>query len=453
MSDDQNPTFPWQNRGGPSAPSDPTSEAAPPASSETGPPLPPYARDHAQPPAAVTPGAVTPDAEPPAPPAAPADTGPSLPPYASAADSAHATPDHAEPSAPPAAPADTGPALPPYTTAGYGAGATPPYAGPPAAYAIGAPPEPSNGLAVAALVMAIVGIVLGIIPFASFLGVPLALTAIVLAIVSLAKRRSRRGMSIATLIVAGIGTIIGGIVTAFTLYLWAAIGGFGSTGVSPATGNEESSPAPQSEELSEYSSPFADDDQVAAFLEEVAVGETAWWQVSSGYSFVAVFVDNASDGLSYGSVRAEIDVLGHDGIAIESASSYVSLAPGTTAVLVSVPVEAEDIDSVEVEFGTGTLYAPVPAAEPLDAEAGEPAVASGTVSIPGTLENPGADDAVDVRVTVIGRDGDGKIVVGRTLTVARVPAGGSVDFEAEHVALADDLPDDVTYELYARPAL
>ena len=399
MSDDQNPTFPWQNREGSSAPSGSETHAAPPASAEPGPPLPPYARGHAQPH-----GAATPDAGPPAPPAAPADMGPVLPPYAAA---------------------------------GYDAGASAPYV-------IGAPPEPSNGLAIAALVTAIAGIMLGFIPLVSFLGVALTLTAIVLAIVSLAKRRSRRGMSISALIVAGLGTLIGGIVTALTLYLWAVIGGLGST---------EISPAPESEELPEYSSPFADDDQVAAFLDEVAVGETAWWSTSSGYSSIAVFVDNASDDLTYDTVRAEIDVLGDDGIALDSAATYVSLAPGTSAALVSVPVAADDIDRVDVRFVTDALYAPVPAVEPLDAEAGEPAVAYGTVSVPGTLQNPGADDALDVRVTVIGRDGDGQIVVGRTLTVGRVPAGDSVEFEAEHVAVADELPDDVTYELYAQPAL
>ena len=54
---------------------------------------------------------------------------------------------------------------------------------------------------------------------------------------------------------------------------------------------------------------------------------------------------------------------------------------------------------------------------------------------------------------MIGRDGDGEIVVGRTPTVARVPAGGSAEFEAEYVAMTDDLPADVTYEVYAQPEL
>ena len=412
MSENQNPTFPWQDRPESAAPSGPEAEAAPPASHAAGAPLPPhtYAYEHAQ--------HAAPDA-----PTQPRPTGAP---------------------APPAAPTDSGPRLPPYAIASDDAYATQPYAGPSTPYAIGAPPAPSNGIAVTALVLAIVGIVLGFIPLVSFLGVALAITAIVLAIVSLAKRRSRRGMSVSALVVAGIGALIGGVVSALTLFVWAAFGGIGST---------VSSPAPESETLPEYSSPFADDDQVAAFLDDVAVGETGWWSTSTGYSSIAVFVENASGDLSYDTVRAEVDVLGDDGIALDSSAAYMSIAPGTSVVLVSVPVDADDIDGVDVGFVTDALYTPVPAAGALTAEAAEPVVEHGTVSVPGTLQNAGGDDALDVRVAVIGRDGDGEIVVGRTPTVARVPAGGSAEFEAEYVAMTDDLPADVTYEVYAQPEL
>lgn len=63
----------------------------------------------------------------------------------------------------------------------------------------------TKGLSVAALVLSIIGLVLGLIFFVS---IPLAVTALILAIISLATHRPGRGMSIAAVIIGGLALVI-----------------------------------------------------------------------------------------------------------------------------------------------------------------------------------------------------------------------------------------------------
>lgn len=62
-----------------------------------------------------------------------------------------------------------------------------------------------KGLAIAALALSIVSVLLGVV---WFIAAPLALTAIILAIVSLVKKHGGKGMSIAGLIVGGVSLLI-----------------------------------------------------------------------------------------------------------------------------------------------------------------------------------------------------------------------------------------------------
>jgi len=84
-----------------------------------------------------------------------------------------------------------------------------------------APVQPgSKALGVWALVLAILAILTSAIaPFA----VPLAIIAIILAIISLAKRRPAKGMSIASIIIAGITMIVSPIVTMIFLSAFSGV--------------------------------------------------------------------------------------------------------------------------------------------------------------------------------------------------------------------------------------
>lgn len=81
-------------------------------------------------------------------------------------------------------------------------GAAPALASPAAAQPVA---SSKKGLAITALVLSIIGAVIGV---AWFVAAPLAIIAIILAIVSLVKRRGGKGMSIASLIVGGVALFI-----------------------------------------------------------------------------------------------------------------------------------------------------------------------------------------------------------------------------------------------------
>lgn len=133
------------------------------------------------------------------------------------------------PAASPVPPYDP-PQQPPQQHGGFGtqpgALSSPP---PVAPYGAGAPPQSGGkGLAITALVLAIVGAVLCFIPFASFGGVPIVIVALILAIIALVKKANGKGMSIASLIVAGVG-LLAGIVTVFiTVSVFIFIDSYGN---------------------------------------------------------------------------------------------------------------------------------------------------------------------------------------------------------------------------------
>ena len=79
-------------------------------------------------------------------------------------------------------------------------------------YGYGAPPAPrSNGVAVAAMVLGIIAVAFGIIPFLFFVAIPVGLAAIVCGAIGLARVRELqlgKGQSITGLVTGGVGIVV-----------------------------------------------------------------------------------------------------------------------------------------------------------------------------------------------------------------------------------------------------
>lgn len=120
-------------------------------------------------------------------------------------------------------------APPTWTGAGNTPPAAPPWPGAPASGAWSAPvpprPAASPALSIIALILAVLGALVGFIPFAGvFLAWLLLIPAVVLAIVALVRRAPGRGMAIAALVVTAVGVVAS--------VLWSVVlaifGGFAS---------------------------------------------------------------------------------------------------------------------------------------------------------------------------------------------------------------------------------
>lgn len=129
---------------------------------------------------------------------------PPSPPGGDGAPGEYAVPAGLPPAGPPPGPPPAGPPPGGYAPpGGYGAPSMPPPPGygPPGGFP---PPRPTNGLAIAALILGILSLVGGLVPFLGWAMVPFALTAVGLGIA---------GMSRARTIGEGKGLAIGGLVT------------------------------------------------------------------------------------------------------------------------------------------------------------------------------------------------------------------------------------------------
>ncbi|MFT7710847.1 DUF4190 domain-containing protein [Clavibacter tessellarius] len=142
---------------------------------------------------------------PPAPPAGYSAAGGFAPPAADAGSAAYAPPTgYGAPDghdAPTGAGAPTGPGAP--------AGHAPPAAAPP--YVGGPPPRPrgGKGLAIAALVVGIAAVVTALIPFLNYVAFVPAFAAIILAIISLARRMDGKPLAVTGLILGIVGFVLG----------------------------------------------------------------------------------------------------------------------------------------------------------------------------------------------------------------------------------------------------
>ncbi|MBM7389526.1 hypothetical protein JOE37_002520 [Clavibacter michiganensis] len=207
-----------------------------------------------------------------------------------AADAPRARDPHAAPPAPPApptpltppaAPAPLTPPAPPAPPAGYdaagasgydaagatayaaagapGAGYAPPAAAPPYGaappYVSGEPPRPrgGKGLAIAALVVGIATFLGALIPFLNYVMLVPAVVAVVLGIVSLARRMDGKPLAVTGIVLGAVGFVLS--VVLAVVYTFAFVSSVSDAVESAGTDSGFASPEP--------SEPFGDDDATA----------------------------------------------------------------------------------------------------------------------------------------------------------------------------------------------
>lgn len=310
----------------------------------------------------------------------------------------------------------------------------PPQAGFGAPHPAPSAPPPRRGMAITALVLAIVGFVLACIPFAVFLGGALLLAALILAIVALVKNQSKP-LGISALIVSIVGTGIAFLVALFTIFLGAAIA------AADGPGDVRDDVAAQ-----------GTDDQPAAAVttdaEDLLLAETAWGASASQGSWFAVVVDNPNADYVYPHAPVEVKALGADGTVLDSYVTFGTLLHGRNAIAGALlDVGADAIADIEVTLPTADA-AVASAAAQTGAFAIHDVVATttaGMTTVRGTVTSTFDDDHDLVAIAVIARNADGAIV-DAVSTFAVDVEEHPVRWEAY---VAEDLGPGVTFEAYA----
>lgn len=439
--------------GSPEQPPAPAVPPPPPGTADDGP---------AAPPPFGTPGLYSmpspygPPAAAPAPPPEPvaAPSGP-VPPYGSAPPTpaaAAATPPTPPGGYLPPSVAGVPPVPAPYGTAAgapagpYSAPPAGPYGAPPPGYA-GAPAPrsgPRAGLAITALVLAVLGLLPAWIPFLQYVGALLALVALGLGIPALvgAVRGTRggKGVAIAAVAVSLVALLVVGVThVAYAGIRQDFVDGFnqGWTGagsdVDPYDYPGLTDPTPDG--------PPADPVEVVevAFGQEV-YDETSWWY--------AVVIDNPNPEHSFPYSVFEIQALAADGTVLATEDAYSSSSSGVSA-LTGVIYEVGDtpVDRVEVVLpgvAEARWATDLPTVSTSDLAATSDDYST---TVTGTVTASGVDpEMVYVQVVVLARDADGTVVGAARGWVEELEADGTGTFDATFYEVMDA---GTTYEAYA----
>lgn len=432
--DPQNPTFPWKDRRSDDVWDDPEPEVPltpPPAAPQPGSaPVPGYQAPYGTPAA----GAWAPPGQGPAGYAPPHGYPSPQQQYGGAPAGYGGPAHHAGPPQPayPAAPG-SGPGYP-ASPAPYGSGyARPnPYGYPPAPMDA---PRP-KGMAVTALVFAILGAMFGIVPFFALIGVPFALVAITVATVALAKRRAGRGMSVAALIVASLSLIWGVFMFIVTVLLGSMAGGVSL--VDSISGNS-------------YVETYANEDEVAAMLDDVELEDYVIAGSSSIPQYL-VLVGNASAGTMYPGVTLTVNAVDADGDIIDTRTEFGDIYPGTSAFAGDFVVDSELIVDVTVDIDGLVMQKPVEAPEgnPLVATDVEVGVENGQATATGTIENGSDELRNSPDVVVVERDADGRISSYGVTRAPSISAYSTAPFTVTFPS-SDTTPTPLTYDVHALP--
>ncbi|WP_156759404.1 DUF4190 domain-containing protein [Microbacterium karelineae] len=319
----------------------------------------------------------------------------------------------------------------------------------------GAPKQGGKGLAVTALVLAIIGTILCFIPFAVFLGIVVVIVALILSIVALVKKANGRGLSIAALIVSGVGTLVGIGMLILTFTIIAFVG----TAADDLDGFIEDNP-----EIFEEDPDFGDfeggaEDGAADGATEaettvadidVDVTDQAFWSDDT-FTYVTAVVESGSADLVFQDLEVTIDLLDASGDVIDSSYDLITVMPDSPALATSsfLDVDADAIDDVAVNVTDAYGREPVSAAEfgaitvgDIEAEADD---YSTTLSGEVTSTSPVERNYVEIDVIV--RDADGTPIGLEWGTVDVLPADGTAEFTIDSYL---EMPKDAVFEAYAQ---
>ncbi len=323
------------------------------------------------------------------------------------------------------------------------AGSIPPV--PPPAVGFGPAPRPRDTrprtLAIIALVTGIVGFLLAFVPLANLFTWVLLIAALVLGIVALiTKSQGGTGMSIAAIVLSGLGFIVTIAVFVVGIFLTAITA---TINEAPPVG-DTSTLAPLGEEAP------ADEasDVLPLAVNEVAFGRSAgdpntWWFV--------VIVENPNRDAIWDYSDFEIRALDAGGAVIDTVADYRLLLSGKTAFA------GDFLEVGDAEIANVTVVGPEPAdaeASPFDQTA-TLAVTDvqsaldddGLMRVTGAVSGDMSTDQEYVQITVVARDSSGKIIAGGWAYPENIPATGeSVPWE---IYLVEPIPDGATYEVFA----
>ncbi|NHI16727.1 FxLYD domain-containing protein [Microbacterium excoecariae] len=302
-----------------------------------------------------------------------------------------------------------------------------------------APPSGGKGRAITALVLAIVGGVMCLIPFAVFLGIPLVIVAVILGIVTVAKKSAGRGQGIAAIIVGGVAFLVGLVMAALTAFILVGFAFYEDAGYTsdPYGGSI----------VDEYVDDLEGEEQAA--LENLTVAEQALWTAQYDDSAqVVVLIDNPDDVVLPG-VDVTIEAVGEDGTILDTTWDYVTLTPGTSiaAGYFAAATEDESADLNVVFDGYG--LSSIPSDEFGGFEVGEleAETEDGWTVVSGAVSNLDDVDAESVEVELLIRDADGEIAGLDWTYVERIPAEGSARFSID---LYDSVPEGASYEAFVQ---
>ena len=342
-----------------------------------------------------------------------------------------------DPSATDPSPSATDPSMTPSSAPGAFPSAQQP---PPFPGAVGAQPRPRDTrprtVAILALVFAIVGTVLMVVPILPLFSWPLILAGFALALISMISRgQGGKSLGIAALITSIVSGFLSVVLTVVPLIL-TVFGGIVSpmntNGSFRNDGSESVPHVPQGADLD-------------LKIVEWSVGRgpaepSTWW--------FAIVVDNPNDDAVFNRADITIDALDAGGAILDTSSDSRVILPGRTAIVgYFFDVGGREVNSVKVDLpdaGTAILIPP----DDL-----------GTVRLSGiatthdehqtrvigTIVSTFTDDYAQVGVSIIARDTTGKIIDVSASSVSTVPAQGSTPFE---VGFSGLLPDDTTMEAY-----
>lgn len=283
-------------------------------------------------------------------------------------------------------------------------------------------PEPKkksrNILGIVALALAAVGFIFACIPGALIVGWILLPIAFILGIVALFQKDKPKWQGVTAIIVSVVGTIIG-VVVFFVVVATAFNSAFDDTVVGEVGTSD----------IAEEEAPGTADQSATAAAQELALGETAFGvDTESGMGWYAVQLTNPNEDYVFGNAAIEVEAYDANGVLLDTGTDYSTILSGSSWYVGRfLQVGSAQIDRIEVRGPTASAATNSPAAETGSFTMGE--VTTGSeydwMTVSGTVTSNFTEDQDMVRIDVIARNGDGKIVGVDTTYTDRVPAGGT----------------------------
>ncbi|MFV9423774.1 DUF2510 domain-containing protein [Microbacterium sp. S1037] len=275
-----------------------------------------------------------------------------------------------------------------------------------------------NLLGIVALGLAAVGFIFACIPGALIVGWILLPIAFILGIVALFQKDKPKWQGLTAIIVSVVGTIVG--VVVFFVVAATALNNAIDDTVTDKVGTSD---------IVEEGAPGTAEKPALAAAQELVLGETAFGvDAESGMGWYAVQLTNPNEDYVFGNAAIEVEAYDASGVLLDTGTDYSTILSGSSWYVGRfLQVGSAQIDHIEVRGPSASAATNSPAAETGSFTMGE--VTTGSeydwMTVSGTVTSKFTEDQDMVRIDVIARNGDGKIVGVDTTYTDRVPAGGT----------------------------